>query len=581
MAGSSTDVTAVADLLSKTKVEQFNEVSFAGQGLKLNNAEDAAEIIKAIDESKDMQSLRLDGNTVGVDAAKAIAKALEKKAEFERARWSDMFTGRLRSEIPPALKHLGAAIMTSGAHLVELDLSDNAFGPDGVKAVRELLESSACYSIQELRFNNNGLGIGGKLMAEALIVCHKKSSAEGKPLALKVFIAGRNRLENPGATALAEAFKTIGTLEEVAMPQNGINHEGITALAQAFQHSPNLRIVNLNDNTFTAKGAISMAKGLKNLRKLEVINFGDCLVRTEGAEALADTLKDGIPQLQELNLSFGEIGREAAVQIAEAMETKAFLKSLELNGNCFGDEGCELIKGVMEANDRLDALGTLSDDEGDEDEDDSDEYEDVDDDDEEEETGEDQGEVVDDPALQVRGTQLTPRSPREGEIKENVVPATAAEFLSFPTADKLLGIGNDRGEKILKQLGADAEDETVAVQVLVKVASVWDNKRESVKKAIYQSADAIMSGLFSKEDCKTETVGNNLLVHLGLLKDEDKTKPMADPTGLLLTLEHVVKQDYFPRHIIQFFTVFLSRPHEVIDSCIMAKHQLMQTLYKL
>ena len=44
-------------------------------------------------------------------------------------------------------------------------------------------------------------------MAESLIACHKKSSSEGKPLALKVFIAGRNRLENPGATALAEAFK--------------------------------------------------------------------------------------------------------------------------------------------------------------------------------------------------------------------------------------------------------------------------------------------------------------------------------------------------------------------------------------
>lgn len=58
---------------------------------------------------------------------------------------------------------LGAGIMTAGAHLVEIDLSDNAFGPDGVKAVRELLESSSCYTLREMRFNNNGLGIGGKV----------------------------------------------------------------------------------------------------------------------------------------------------------------------------------------------------------------------------------------------------------------------------------------------------------------------------------------------------------------------------------------------------------------------------------
>ena len=58
-------------------------------------------------------------------------------------------------------KHLGGAIMTSGAGLVELDLSDNAFGPLGVEGLVELLKSSSCYTLQELRLNNNGLGIGG------------------------------------------------------------------------------------------------------------------------------------------------------------------------------------------------------------------------------------------------------------------------------------------------------------------------------------------------------------------------------------------------------------------------------------
>ena len=52
----------------------------------------------------------------------------------------------------------------------------------------------------------------------------------------------------------------MGSLEEVAMPQNGINFEGITALSEAFSCNPNLRILNLNDNTFTEKGAKAMAK---------------------------------------------------------------------------------------------------------------------------------------------------------------------------------------------------------------------------------------------------------------------------------------------------------------------------------
>lgn len=40
---------------------------------------------------------------MGVDASEAIAKALEKHPEFKRALWKDMFTGRMKTEIPKAL----------------------------------------------------------------------------------------------------------------------------------------------------------------------------------------------------------------------------------------------------------------------------------------------------------------------------------------------------------------------------------------------------------------------------------------------------------------------------------------------
>lgn len=48
-----------------------------------------------------------------------------------------------------------------------------------------------------------------QILAAALTECHKQSSAQGAPLRLKVFIAGRNRLENDGATALAQAFQVL------------------------------------------------------------------------------------------------------------------------------------------------------------------------------------------------------------------------------------------------------------------------------------------------------------------------------------------------------------------------------------
>lgn len=56
---------------------------------------------------------------------------------------------------------LGEGLVTAGAQLVELDLSDNAFGPDGVRGFEALLKSSACFTLQELKLNNCGMGIGG------------------------------------------------------------------------------------------------------------------------------------------------------------------------------------------------------------------------------------------------------------------------------------------------------------------------------------------------------------------------------------------------------------------------------------
>lgn len=96
----------------------------------------------------------------------------------------------------------------AGARLSELDLSDNAFGPIGVQALAAFLQSDVCFGLQELRLNNNGLGTGGgKILAGALMKAFENSSAVGKPLALKVFVAGRNRLENDGASVLSGVFK--------------------------------------------------------------------------------------------------------------------------------------------------------------------------------------------------------------------------------------------------------------------------------------------------------------------------------------------------------------------------------------
>lgn len=60
-------------------------------------------MVEAINNSEGLEYLNLEGNTLGVEAARAIANALEKQPKFKRALWKDMFTGRMKTEIPKAL----------------------------------------------------------------------------------------------------------------------------------------------------------------------------------------------------------------------------------------------------------------------------------------------------------------------------------------------------------------------------------------------------------------------------------------------------------------------------------------------
>uniref|UniRef100_A0A8C1TVP6 Ran GTPase activating protein 1 n=1 Tax=Cyprinus carpio TaxID=7962 RepID=A0A8C1TVP6_CYPCA len=532
----SDDVANLADSLAKTQVDE-SELSYKGQGLKLDNAQSVEKMVKAIEEFDGLRALRLEGNTIGVEAAQTIAKALQKKSDLQCCHWSDMFTGRLRAEIPPALNSLGDALIMAGARLKVLDLSDNAFGPDGVKGIEKLLKSTACHTLQEL-------GRHCCILAAALTVCHKESSALGAPLQLKVFIAGRNRLENDGATALAQAFQLIGSLEEVHMPQNGINHPGVTALATAMQHNPQLRVLNLNDNTFTKRGAIAMAEALKHLRNVQVINFGDCLVRSEGASAIAETLREGLPILKELNLSFGEITEEAALEVARSVQHKDQFEKLDLN--------------------------EPEEDDDEEEDDDDDDDEDVEEEEEEEEEDEEEEGEGEEEKSELNQFSTPPSAPRTPDV---------STFLSFPSPDKLLRLGAKRSFLIQQQV--DVSDVSKTVEAFLKISSVYKEDDAEVKSAVLESIDAVLCKAFLTPSFQGLSFMSSLLVMLGLLKSEDKLKPVKVVPGHLQCLEHAVKQSYFPREHITVLNAFMARPNKSLEPCSSARDRLKSTLQKL
>lgn len=243
---------------------------------------------------------------------------------------------------------------------MELDLSDNAFGPAGAKPLMKLLVENRC--IQILKLNNNGLGIEGvRLISTALVAAGEENTKENRPSALKILQMGRNRMESPGASHLIKAFQAHSeSLQEVRLYQNSIRPDVFPELMPVLAKCKGLQTLDLQDNTLTESGSIALSESLPFWENLTVLNIGECLLRSKGAIAVLKSLTLHL-KMEELYLSFNEIDTEAAALIPLMLENKAKIRVLELNGNEFDPEGPTVIeiRRILASHGHEDALDEL------------------------------------------------------------------------------------------------------------------------------------------------------------------------------------------------------------------------------
>ncbi|WVR06342.1 hypothetical protein IAU60_003373 [Kwoniella sp. DSM 27419] len=337
--------------------------SILGKGLKANTAADLQPYLSELEQMEDVEEVHFGANSLGVEACEAIAAALKDKKRLKVVDLADIFTGRLISEIPQALSALCNALSTSTS-LVELDLSDNAFGGRCADAMVPFLETNTHFSVFKL--NNNGMGpAGGSVVAKALLRNAEKCEKEGKPSQLRVLVCGRNRLENGSAPDWAAAFAKHGGLKEVRMIQNGIRMEGISAIAEGLSKCPNLESLDLQDNTATKTGTRAIVKHLGSWPNLKHLNLSDCLIGSAGGIALATSLSAGSnPKLESLKLQYGEMDKRSVELLSVAItQHLKDLTVLELNGNRFAedDECVEKLKEALAVWNHEDALDELDD----------------------------------------------------------------------------------------------------------------------------------------------------------------------------------------------------------------------------
>ena len=345
--------------------------SIEGLGLKLNTREDIAPYLGQIEPNiTQLEEIHLCGNTLGVGAAQALAEVLQKASAIrvrtasmshflaynqspnappQVADFADIFTGRLITEIPTALSALCDSLVDK-EHLVEVNLSDNAFGGRSVDPIVPFLSKNPSFQI--FRLNNNGLGPeGGTVIANALRdnAAVRKAIPAEKRSKLRIVICGRNRLEDGSASAWAEAFAAHGTLVEVRLPQNGIRMAGSVALAEGLAKCAALEWLDLQDNTLSQPGDQAFANALPSWPDLHTLNFSDCVLSEEGEipqviEALA---KGSNPRLRTLQLQNDNLENGAVSVLACAIGThlKEIIRiEFQENDAEEDDEGIETLR---------------------------------------------------------------------------------------------------------------------------------------------------------------------------------------------------------------------------------------------
>lgn len=411
-------------------------------------------------------SVKFSGKSFGDGSAEVAAEAL--RAIIPTLTYldlADIIASRPEEEAKRTLGTIAQALATC-KHLEYIDLSDNALGAKGIRAVGDLLAGQS--RLRQLFLCNNGLAAdAGNLITKALL--------ETMPTSLVKLHFHNNLLETAGAVALAPVVENSPHLIDLRFSSLRITRDGAVHICKSLKlvMSSTLRCLNVSDNSFGDEGATALAEVLRDAPVLEKLQINDLSLGDEGVQLVCDALVEGAPRLEVLDISANDLGPEGAkglarllavgrlievraednelgnsgaVRVAKGVAKSATLQSLDISGSEIGSRGAIALATAASKVSSLesllldrnsisedtisemeallkDKLGSLDDNDDDEEADDG-ETDDDDDDD-----GDDDGDEAD-----------TDKAVRSGDTADNVDGTNEAEVDDLVAQVETLGL---------------------------------------------------------------------------------------------------------------------------------------------
>jgi Ran GTPase-activating protein (RanGAP) involved in mRNA processing and transport len=268
--------------------------------------------------ASELQGVRrvcLSNKAVTSEAAELLALTLRCCGGVVQADISDMIAGRPEEDALKALAHVCGALGREQAvdQLLEVNVSDNAFGVKGMTAVMPVLLGA---NLQSVHFCNNGMSAEASEMMARLLLTDVPQSLRSKPAPpLHTLHFFNNMSGDAGGFAVGSIVRQMaGTIRDIRFSATRCMAAGCKDLCQALgevRESQLLRL-DLQDNNFGPRGL-----------------GGNGLL-------LAQSLQTQMHCIQYLNLRDANLGDEAILSILEAGSSTysgAALRVLDLSGN--------------------------------------------------------------------------------------------------------------------------------------------------------------------------------------------------------------------------------------------------------
>ncbi|XP_013919627.1 PREDICTED: protein NLRC5 [Thamnophis sirtalis] len=226
--------------------------------------------------------------------------------------------------------HLAEVLKTT-LQIEEIDLSHNKIDDAGMKAIAMALPGMK--NVKLINFSCNSItSAGGQWIVEGLIESER----------LEILKLSGNSIGNKTLGKLAPILPYKKHLKVLHLSRCQLGSEGLGHLAGILAKCPQMEEINLSENNIGDKGVMSLMTPWPQSSQLRKIDLKACHIR----DCASKTLIVGLsccPSLEEIGLSWNELGDETAKELAMVLPGMIRVKILDLDKNSITVYGASML----------------------------------------------------------------------------------------------------------------------------------------------------------------------------------------------------------------------------------------------